>query len=140
MVALLARTVVIVICLAASVGCVSHRDRAVVAANAAGDIGDGMHEVIAHRYQAALEDCLTLPTRQHAEACGHGVNDRYEPLWRGYRALRAAWLVLAASVQAIDLLGEDVSDAELLAQMVTLGEAVKELQRAVVALGEDHKP
>lgn len=121
------------------IGCVSARDRAVTAANAATEIADGAHEFIARRYQERLDECLSAPTRPQAEDCGQHVNEKFEPAWQGYRVLRAAWLALAASVQAIDLLGKDVSDADLLHQMMELGEAISELQQAIKAIdtGDD---
>lgn len=114
--------------------CVTKRDRAVAAANIAADIATGAHEVIKDGYQTALDGCLRADDRQAAVACGDAVNARYAPAWKVYRALRAAWLVLAASIQSIDLLGEPIDDAELLAQMVALGTAVNDVKQALEAI------
>ena len=126
----IARTVIVLVALSCA-SCATQRDRAVVAANAAAKIADGAHELIARRYQAALEACVSLSTRAQAESCAIEVEGRYEPVWSGYEVARQAWLVLSATVQAIDVLSEPVSDLDLLAKMVQLGEAVVELQRVV---------
>jgi hypothetical protein len=133
MVVFLARVAIIIAALSC-MSCVSQRDRAVVAMNAAAGIADGAHEYIARRYQASLEACLTVRTRPQAEECGRHVNNVYDRAWRGYYVLRAAWLALAAAVTAIDALDEPTPDVDLLAMMVQLGEAVKELQTSVKEL------
>lgn len=131
MIAFIIRTLVVVVALSTCVGCVSQRDRAVVAANVTGDITEAAHDAIAHHYQRSLDACLTLPTRQDAEACALRVNHAYGPAWRAYVATRAVWVALWATVQAIDLLGRQVPDSELLAQMLAVGEAATDLQQAI---------
>lgn len=113
-------------------GCASARDRAVMAMNGTATFADGAHDHVADEYQQALKDCVKFAdTKPKALSCGKDVDDKFDPLWKAYRVVRATWLMMAATVHAAELEGGELSEDEALKLLAELSAAVSAFREAL---------
>lgn len=113
-------------------GCATVRDRAVASMNGVATFADGAHDHLADRYKAALKSCVDrADTKPKALSCGKDVDERFDPMWTAYRVVRSLWVLLAATINAADLAGEDLDELDVLAMLVKLGGAVNDFRAAL---------
>lgn len=110
------------------VSCAPALDGAVVATNAAAELGDRTEAILADAYRREQQACVTDTDREpDAVQCVHLARERYAGAWKAYDRFRTSWLATAAAVQAAQAaqaLGQtpDVSKALALASALVRAE------------------
>jgi hypothetical protein len=130
------RFVVLLLSVAMLLGCATVRDRAVVAMNGIATFSKGAKETLEDRTVAAAEACLAKPDRASAIMCGQKARRSHAPAWAGYRALRSAWLALAAVINAADLAGTDPGAIEVAKLLNRLRQALDDFRKLEAAMGQ----
>lgn len=113
-------------------GCApSTTNKAIIAANSISEFATEAHEVVADSYKSEQTECVeTSTTKDEATACVTSVRARYHPVWESYRAMRYAWLGLAASIQGAKLTDSELNASELLAMISRLAAAQEAFTKA----------
>lgn len=132
------RAAALAVLLLIATGCASRLDGAVLALNGAQSFIAHANDALAASHRAARDAAAdTAPDVEAARRALAEVHARYLIGWRGYEAVRMAWIATAATVraaQAIELAGGDHDPHAVTLALLELGAAYEAFRRAALAL------